>query len=213
MKKTIGKTLSTSIALASIFVCQNTLAEHFDVELTGSCAGVVSISSTEAPIDSATNYKIFEAEFGELGSPYGTDDPGYFSAAGVLCPQEILWYEGAGPLEYWNGSTWSTMVTDAEQIHIYGALGEDTIYSSNGVQGNIYGAIDQADLSGSLHGHLEYEIENALGSSTPAVGAYMIPIRLYGDNHSTIETFYIAFNLGMSEVDFDAAIANRSACP
>ena len=211
MKSTERKVLTAAFTLASVCVFQYAQAQHFDIELTGSCTGTVQISNTSVPIDSATGYKIFETDFGELGNPYGTDDPGYLSSQGALCAQEILWYEGAGPLEYWDGSSWSTVVSDAERVHIYGVLGEDTIFSGSGVLGDLYGAIDQADSSGNLHSHVDYEVENSLGSQAPATGAYLIPVKLYGDDHPTIETFYIAFNLDMSDTDFDAAIAERTS--
>ena len=195
--------------LSAALMSQGANAEHFDVDLGVSPSGQVEVLNL-APVDQRTGWKILEAEFGEGENPYATDDPGFLAEDGTFNDFEPIWYNAVGQLHYFNGHEWVTG-SFTEEVLLYGLRGEETIFNSENVfSGDTYGLIDLADREGGVHTHLEFEVDNFFGTGAPREGAYMIAIRVYGDDHTASEPFYIAFNLGMDEEDFEAAIDQRA---
>lgn len=171
-----------------------------------------SVIAVNGETSAIGNY--FEADFGDFaGGLFRTGSPGFDldSASGPFGAGNVLWFEGLGTLSFWNGSVW-TAAPNGENIRIKDALGESSIFSSNGITQAV-GAVGQISNGGSLHEHLEYAIYNASNALGGSVGAYWITLKLLEttlSNTSTVlaesEPFHLFFNRGLSHVDFDAAI-------
>ena len=155
-----------------------------------------------------------KADFGDLGGgPFSTDDPGWQTEANTFQPWVIMGYVASGQLQYWNGTQWTTNLPDNERLHLIDALGTDTIWSSSGVT-NAEGAVDQVLGDGSIHSHLDFNIENTNGNGDPAVGAYLIELSMLArDNlggpiaHDISAPFKIAFNNQLTTQEFNQAIS------
>lgn len=184
------------------------LAQHQDVEVGVENSQIVIENGIAMP----GGGHLFEAEFGELGEPFGTDDPGFELDDGLFNPGEILAYQAIGPLQYWDGLSWSSTVADAERIIATDVVGVESIWDINGVTDPI-GFIDGADAGGGIHSHVEFEVDNSLGLGDPASGAYLIELALFGVAADQITQIYgqsapmfVAFNLGLTEMEFETAI-------
>lgn len=198
MFKTIFAGALVSTALLSNAVMADD--EHFDVDLTVVNNRVVV--ENNADIDSATGYKIVEAEFHD-GDTF-TENPGFLALDGVFNPQEPVWYSAVGKLHHFDGSKWVSNFT--EELYLYGDDSETIFNSQNVFSGDTHGLIDYADSEGGLHTHLEFEVADSMGDGVVDKGIYMAAIRVYGDDHLSSKPFYIAFNFGLSEAAFEAAI-------
>jgi len=163
----------------------------------------------DKPKDFATGYAIFEADFGDLaGGPNSTDDPGYDHEAGQFTPSTILAFKVQGPLEFWNGSTWST-ATPAT-ITFIDALGTEVAITGASGAGAT-GLIGQFDGAGNLHEHIDMNID-----AGAATGAYAVTVSLFGllNDQSTpvygeSTPFMFVFNRGLAHADFEAAVNAR----
>lgn len=162
-----------------------------------------------------TNGTEFEADFGDLaGGPYVTDDPGFDAdeSLGAFTPGNWLQLQGLGTLQFWNGTSWSSSVLNGEEVRIDDAVGNTTIFSSSSVT-NPFAIIGEIDANGDMHEHIDYSIFDISGSLGGSVGAYWITFALIETvpNSTTPASTASApinlfFNLGLAEVDFDAAV-------
>ena len=165
-------------------------------------------------IDLASGKFLFTGNFDDVGQGSdGTDDPGFQSEASTFSAGAILNFRAVGSLQYWNGNNWINTVVDQERIQIEDALSNMTIIDVNGAT-NAEGAIDQVAGDGSIHQHIDYTIDNSLGSGTIAPGAYMIELELFVTDgvggpivHTTSEPILIAFKYQLSSTEFDEAIS------
>lgn len=214
----MNKVMKLLAVLAALGFAEQTLAQHSDIEIHVS-GGVVSAESDELLLDAITGYRIFEGNFGDLaGGPYGTDDPGFVAEAGSFAAGTVVGYRAQGTLQYWNGSSWG-MVAGQERVHITDAWGEDSIFALSGISGKSIGLIDQVSADGALHAHVDFSIENSLGTGNPLLGAYMIQLSLVALDESLnplpayaeSTPFFLAFNRGLSAENFETAIDARVA--
>ncbi|MEM7083032.1 MAG: thrombospondin type 3 repeat-containing protein [Pseudomonadota bacterium] len=155
---------------------------------------------------------LYAADFGELGTPFGTDDPGFNFDSGNFIQGEILTYSATNALQFWDGANWINAVPDNERVVITDILGSQSLIETSGVT-NASGFVDAADSSGGIHTHIDFEVENTLGVGDPSAGAYLIQFKLFGVASDQVTQVYddsapimIAFNLGLSDSDFDVAV-------
>ena len=201
-------------SITSVFAANIVLSSegHSDIDVTVD-AGQIVMENAEVL---SNGFRIFESEFGELGNPYATDDPGFVVEDGTFSAGQLLGFEGLGPLQFWNGSQW-TVPVGGESIEVIDVLSDryffDALSSPSGV-----GFVDAADPEGGIHSHVEFEI--GAGAGTPTSGAYLIELALSGYEADQItqayadsESFFIAFNLGMDEVAFEASIDALASIP
>ena len=161
---------------------------------------------------------LFTGNFDDVGQgPNGTDDPGFQAEAGTFNSGGILNFRAVGGLQFWDGSAWVNTVVDEERILIEDALSNLTTIDSAGVS-NAEGAIDQIAGDGSVHQHVDFSIDNALGGGTVAPGVYMIELAFYLTDgvsgpivHTLSETVFIAFNYQLSVSEFDEAVNQLTA--
>ncbi|MCQ8104837.1 hypothetical protein NP590_12040 [Methylomonas sp. SURF-2] len=168
------------------------------------------------------NGEWFEADFGDFaGGLYKTKNPGFDADTdkGAFAVGNWLWFSGLNSLQYWNGSAWLNTVPNGEYIELTDALGNNTVFSADGVQ-NPNGVIDAFDSAGDLHSHLEMSIRNASNALGGSVGAYWITLQLFEtlpESTSPVAAastpFHILFNRGLAHVDFELAVAAASAAP
>lgn len=211
----LGQRVTAALALGLALGSTAAVAQHQDVEV-GVENGQITIENGQQMHNGGV---LFEAEFGELGEPFGTDDPGFELDDGLFNPDEILAFQAAGTLQFWDGNSWASSVMDAERIIATDVLGSDTIYDVSGIA-NPIGLIDAADAGGGVHTHIEFEIDNSLGTGDPAAGAYLIELALFGlapdmatEIYGPSAPMFIAFNLGLSEEDFEMAVDALLAAP
>ena len=161
------------------------------------------------------NATLFEADFGDLfGGSYRTDDPGYDADTdhGAFGAGNWLWFQGIGSLRFWNGSAWSNAVPNGEHIDIDDALGYTSIFSTAGIS-NATGVIGEFDSFGDLHEHLDMAIRDSSNALVGSTGAYWITLSLFETAPNsqvalaTSSNFDIIFNRGLSEANYEAAVA------
>ena len=206
IRKSVGL-LGAVFALAASSAAVAQHGGHEDIEV-GVEGGQIVI---ENGIAIAGGGRLFESEFGELGNPFGTDEPGFELDDGLFNPGEILAYQALGALQYWDGTAWTSTVPDDEHIVGEALLGVETIWDTSGVFDSL-GFIGDADDEGGVHSHIEFGIESG-GAGDPANGAYIIELALLGiaaDQVTQIygmsDSLFIAFNMGLSEADFEFAV-------
>lgn len=158
---------------------------------------------------------LFEADFQDFaGGPYETDDPGFVThEAGVMNSGEILGFAGVGALKFWDGLSW-TSATDAV-VSIEDVFGATTSFTNTGVSAGATTFIDAAGSTGEIHAHIPYLI-----NSDADIGAYLIELTLLGFDaagenqiYAASESFYLAFNFGLSEADYEQSVDALAAVP
>ncbi len=153
---------------------------------------------------------IYEAEFGaEFGDPAnGTEDPGFAVDDGSFGAGEYLAFGVVNTLQYWDGTSWSAATPGTESLFITDALGAITEITDTAIT-NPTGLVDQADVDGGVHSHLDFEIDMSAAS-----GAYLLELALLGFSDQALtnqivpnsESFFIAFNYNLDEEIFEAGI-------
>ncbi|MEM7083028.1 MAG: hypothetical protein AAF465_09860 [Pseudomonadota bacterium] len=213
--KVISKLAAALLSVAALAVSGQALAQHSDVEI-GVEGGSLVVENGEAMANGGV---LFEAEFGELGSPFGTEDPGFELDDGLFNEDEILAFMAVGSLQAWDGASWSSAnVPSAVEIAATDVLGIDTVWTAGGVS-NSGGLIDAADDEGGVHSHIDFGISNPAGGD-PANGAYMIEIMLFGlaadqttQVYGASQSLFLVFNLGLDHEDFELAVDALLAQP
>ncbi len=169
----------------------------------------------ESGILLAGGSKLFETEFGEFGNDYVTDEPGFILDAGSLTPGQVLGYQILNPLSFWDGTNWISTTPGSETITISDSVGAPTVVSDSSII-EALGFIEYAGADGGVSDtHLDFEISN------PATtGAYLLELVLVGyeadlttNLNITSDTFFIAFNFGMDEEDYEASIDALAPVP
>ncbi|MFK8017458.1 MAG: hypothetical protein AB8G17_18690 [Gammaproteobacteria bacterium] len=183
------------------------MAQHQDVEV-GVEDGALVIENGLQMLNGGV---LFEAEFGELGEPFGTDDPGFEVDDGLFQAGEILAFQAIGTLQMWDGNAWTSADISPIQIAAMDVLGNETLWDGAGTV-NPMGFIDGADDEGGIHSHVEFEIQDSLGG-TPMPGAFMIELALFGmaadqttQVYDASQSMFVAFNLGLDESVFEMAV-------
>jgi hypothetical protein len=198
--------------LLAVLMSSNVLA-HSDIELTLQNNKIIIDPNDEAEL--VGGYKLFEAEFGEFGNPYGTDDPGFdgFSLVGA----SLIWYQVENTLKKWDvaSSSWLSSGFD-EQIEIKKSPVTNIISATNGL--NAQGFVGSVSSGGGLHTHVEFQIGKA-GGGNPDDSAYLLELSLFDRFNNAALTpignasdkFFLAFHLNESGTfgheSFEQAIA------
>lgn len=202
--------------LMSVFfmgLALNASAQHAHSDIDALVESGQIVLETGIPL--AGGGLLFESEFGELGNPYGTDEPGFALDDGSFLSGEILAYEVMSPLQFWDGVSWLGATPGSESISIFPTVGATTTVTDSSIV-NALGVIDAADVDGGVHTHVDFEISNPA-----AIGAYLLELRLRGFADQTFaselytpsDSFYIAFNFGMDEEDFELSVDALSPVP
>lgn len=201
-----------SIGLLAFFMSSNALA-HSDIELTLQNNKIIVDPHNEAML--VGGYKLFEADFGEFGNPYGTNDPG-FNGFGLVS-NSLIWYQVENTLKKWDvlSASWLSSGFN-EQIEIKKNTITNTVSATDGL--GAQGFIGTVGSGGGLHSHVAFQISKA-GGGNPDDGAYLLELSLFDTLNNTALTpinlasdkFFLAFHLNeggtFGHAAFDQAIA------
>jgi len=161
-------------------------------------------------VDFVSGFPIFESDFGDLaGGPNKTDDPGFDHEAGEFTQGTLLAFRTVRPLEFWNGSAWTSL--SQATISATDALGAVVNIKSAGSFVSGSGLIGQVTSDGNVHEHIDFAI-----NSDASLGAYAVAFSLFGllaDQTTPVYTesapYMVIFNRGLSTADFETAVAAR----
>jgi hypothetical protein len=194
------------LAAIALMSAGSAMAQHQDVEVSVENGSLV----IENGLQMLNGGILFEAEFGEFGEPFGTDDPGFEVDDGIFQAGEILAYQTLGNLRMWDGNAWVDAIDSPIQIAATDVLGNQTVWDGAGTFG--MGLIDAADDEGGIHSHIEFEIQDSNGG-TPMPGAFMIELALFGmaadqmtEVYGATGSMFVAFNFGLDEDVFEMAV-------
>jgi hypothetical protein len=204
-----------AMALALCLAAPGAYAAHADIEVEISPpqdpAGLLIVDPhNEIPVANwvKPGRKVFEAEVGELGKPFKTDDPGFDIDDGNGIPGSVLAFEVMGTLMKWDGLTWASSGFD-EYLEITDVLDAVTIVTATAGTG-LTGLIDAFDAGGGIHTHIDFEVASDAG--TPEDGAYLLELRLFGLDagltnmvYGASDPFLIAFHLNQGGTFGDLA--------
>lgn len=211
--------------MGALILSGSASAQHVDIEaeLDGGKWVVENESGPPAPIATAVRpgLKIFESEFGELGNPFATNDPGFEVPDGTGNSGEIVALEIENTLLKWDGAAWGSTSFD-EFLTITDAISNEVDVSATAISGTNFSIIDELDGGGGLHSHVEFDIGSTSG--TPMDGAYLLELSLFSveDDLTTpvytpSDNFLVAFHLNaggtFGEEDFEMAIDNGLLAP
>lgn len=223
-----GRAAFLAVALITLTITNIAFAAHSDIEIeispAQSSSGTIVVDpENEAPTTTQfkPSLKLFEAEFGELGNPFGTDDPGMLVEDGNGIEGDILAYEITDTLWKWNGLGWDTTGFN-EFIDITDVLSDVVTVSSLSGLGET-GLVDAFDIDGGIHSHVEFEI-GTTDIGNPSDGAYLLEMLFFGlesdqetETYNPSDRFLIAFHLDdggtFDEAMFEMAVDSLTAVP
>lgn len=186
-----------AMALAlSTLICSFAVAdeEHYDIGVWND-GGTLMTGGFDHDDETLAvqNLRVFEAEFGEDPVfPYSTDEPGVGGVAadmGLTEGTTINMNVSAG-LGVWNGSGFD-----------YGTANSMTIdYGPTSVSTDIGGALNFL-VTEDFDLHPIWSV-----NSDAANGAYLVELTAAMSGYETSESFYVVFNLGLEEDDYEASV-------
>lgn len=187
------------------------------------------------PIEGSSGRIVFLSDFRDFsGGPNKTPNPGFQAVQNMLNPGELVRYQAIGKLRYWDSTVraWAdapgnvriklaggidpaTVITDYSQCggqlfcFASGAGSQEnfTFFTGAGIGGKAEMIVDAANNQGSLHTHLNFFLENAIGVAGGPVGAYRVELQVVSNQRNNAsEPFYVLFNAGLSAADYSAAL-------
>jgi hypothetical protein len=186
------------IAAATALITSSASAQHFDITITRSNGAVTtSIDTTSGLVPN----RVFSADFGALGVPDFTDEPGFIAPAGTFEPGTRAGFNSLAGLRRFNGKALEP-------------VGDERIEASFLILSSVIGSeaspgFDLAVQSdGGWHRHLNFTLFSA-SAKLPPSGIYVVELELYATDGVTKPSapFWIVFNDDRSEAEHDAAIA------
>ena len=186
-----------AMALAlSTLVCSFAIAdeEHYDIGVWNDNGTLMTGGFDHDDETLAVqNLRVFEAEFGEDPVfPFSTDAPGSGAVAADACLTvgTTINLTGRAGLGVWNGSGFNYGTADSMTID-YGPTSVGT-----GMGGTLdFLVTEDFDL------HPIWSV-----NSDAANGAYLVELTAAMAGFETSETFYVVFNLGLEEDDYEASV-------
>ena len=186
-----------AMALAlSTLVCSFAVAdeEHYDIGIWNDNGTLMTGGFDHDDETLAVqNLRVFEAEFGEDKLfPFSTDEPGVggVAADAGLIEGSIINMNISAGLGVWNGSGFDYGTGNSMDID-YGTTTVNT------------------DLGGTLDFLVTEDFDLhpiwTIGSGA-SNGAYLVELTAAMDGYNTSESFYVVFNLGLDEEDYEASV-------
>jgi hypothetical protein len=185
------------------------------------------------PIEYTTGRRIFPANFSDpAGGPYSTDNPGFQSFAGQFVRDEELHFRAQGNLRHLAVGATEWVTAPSGGVRLFGAIPEDivfdfvfngtrqaeyefyeagTLFSGTGITGPVTAPIGAASTFGSMHYHLDWDLEGA--SAQDAKGAYLLTMSVFSTatvggapKYVESEPFHVLFRNGITDEQFGAAM-------
>lgn len=187
-----------AIAGAIATIPSTTLAQHVDITIAIDDGRLVTTADTGAGL---VAQRVFSADFGALGVPDFTDEPGFLAAPGTFAPGSRTGFNITAGLRRFNGSACEPAGVeriDASFLTLSAVIGSAP---STG-----FDLAVQSD--GGWHRHFNFALF-AEDGKLPADGIYVAELELYSTDGVTKPSapFWIVFNDERSETEHDAAIA------
>lgn len=180
-------------------LASNTLhAQHADVTISIENGRIVTNADAGA---GPVAQRVFSADFGALGVPDFTDEPGFLAAPGTFTPGSRTGFNVTAGLRRFNGTSCEPVTNERIEASFL------TLSTTIGTEPSP--GIDLAVQSdGGWHRHFGFTLF-ADGGKLPADGIYVVELALYSTDGITAPSapFWIVFNDERSEAEHDAAIA------
>lgn len=186
-----------AMALAlSTLVCSFAVAdeEHYDIGVWNDNGTLMTGGfDHDNEVLAIQNLRVFEATFGEDPAfPYTTDEPGVggVAADANLTEGTTINMNVSASLGVWNGSGFD-----------YGTANSMTIdYGLSSVSTDLGGTLDFL-VTDDFDLHPFWSV-----NSDAANGAYLVELTAAMAGYETSESFYVVFNLGLEEDDYEASV-------
>lgn len=195
MQNPITATVAAALAAAASVP---TFAQHADITIAIENGRIVTSADLGA---GPVAQRVFSADFGELGVPDFTDEPGFIAAPGTFAFGSRTGFNITAGLRRFNGTACEPV--EGERIEA-AFLTLSSVIGANAAPG-----IDLAVQSdGGWHRHFNFTLF-AEGGKLPASGIYVAEFELYSTDGVTAPSapFWIVFNDERTEAEHDAAIA------
>lgn len=197
-------------ALAALSCMASVARAHSDIE--------VELEGTQlevhADITAQTGQPILEGDLGEFSDPPGTNDPGFEVEDGTFSEGDNLSANLIGSLMFWDNTQWLSTTPNGEQFRIFTLAfdrdDEQFVDDTGVLSGDNEVLVGTADPEGGIHDHIGFQLLDSSGGSTGtiATGAYKIEMEVLSTNggFTNSDPFFLVFNNGLSEADFEAGV-------
>jgi hypothetical protein len=138
-------------------------------------------------------------------NPGFDSEPGTFQVTDVVSVRPVVYGTG---LDFWNGSSWQDLMPRNETLELRDTLDETAIFDSVGFtqSADFQGAM-WPEPDGAIHQHFTFTLSDSpSGLPGPTMGAYRILLQASSPNYAPSTPFYIVFNRGLGEEQFEEAI-------
>lgn len=192
--------IATILVASATAACISAIssAQHVDITITVENGRLATTADAGAGL---VPQRVFSADFGALGVPDFTDEPGFLALPGTFVPGTRTGFNITSGLRRFNGTACEPV--DAERI-------DASFLTLNAMIGIAPSAgFDLAVQSdGGWHRHLNFTLF-AEGGKLPADGIYVVELELYSTDGVTAPSapFWIVFNDERTELEHEAAVA------
>jgi hypothetical protein len=193
---------------------QSASAQHLhagDIELKV-ISGALAVEGYHE-LQYGTGIPIFEGALNNMlsgmrwrGTNPGFDsEPGTFQVTDVVSVRPVV--SGTG-LDFWNGSSWQDLMPRSETLEMEDPSDEIVTFSGVGftqTAGFLGELFPEPD--GAIHQHFKFTLSDSpSGPPGPTTGAYRILLQASSSSYSPSTPFYVVFNRGLGDEQFEEAI-------
>ena len=193
---------------------QSASAQHLhsgDIELEVSF-GALGVAGYHE-LEYGTGIPIFEGDLNTLlsGPRWRATNPGFDSEIGTFQVTDIVNVRpvaaGTG-LDFWNGSSWQDLMPRSETLELRDTLDETVTFDGVGfTQSAFFEGALWPEPDGAIHQHFTFTLaDSPVGVPGPTTGAYRILLQASSSSYAPSSPFYIVFNRGLGEEQFEEAI-------
>lgn len=195
----------------------NALAQHAgDIGLAIEAGAITTHLIDGSGVGAAE--RVFNATFGDTGSPNFTSNPGFDCVVGTFAVGTRVGFRFAGPLQAWDGAAF---VDTSPQGPLAGERVRVSFLTANATSGDAPApGFDLAVQSnGGWHRHLSYTLLPATGEASPDSGVYLLPLQMYSTDPAVADsqTLLLVMDAGADPESVAAATAAANAllspCP
>jgi hypothetical protein len=111
-------------------------------------------------------------------------------------------------LDFWNGTSWQDLMPRNETLELRDTIDETVIFNGAGfTQSADFSGALWPELDGAIHQHFTFTLaDTPSGPPGPTVGAYRILLQASSSSYAPSTPFYIVFNRGLGDEQFEEAI-------
>ena len=198
MSLTMNKITFVAIAAITAATSATVQAQHADIAVLVEDGRIVTAADLGAGLAAQ---RVFSADFGELGVPDFTDEPGFVAPPGTFAVGSRTGFNVTAGLRRFNGTACEPVANERIEASFL------TLATMIGAEPSAgFDLAVQSD--GGWHRHLGFTLL-ADGGKLPPSGIYVAELELYSTDGVTAPSapFWIVFNDERTELEHDAAIA------